>query len=95
MNDQATILIALNEAAFIISDHFEPGLPQDPKATIKKLIEVLDSQELAAAIDDACPSRYAGQRRGADHRDAISAENDGLIFGDAPVDHGNVSASCR
>jgi hypothetical protein len=50
MNDQATILIALNEAAFIIADHFEPGLPRDPTATIKKLIEVLDSQELAAAI---------------------------------------------
>jgi hypothetical protein len=50
MNDQATILIALNEAAFIIADHFEPGLPRDPVATIKRLIEVLDSQELAAAI---------------------------------------------
>jgi hypothetical protein len=50
MNDQATILIALNEAAFIIADHFEPGLARDPTATIKKLIEVLDSQELAAAI---------------------------------------------
>lgn len=50
MNDQATILIALNEAAFIIAEHLEPGLPRDPVATVKRLIEVLDSQELAAAI---------------------------------------------
>jgi hypothetical protein len=50
MNDQATILIALNEAAFIIADHFEPGTPRDPVETIKRLIDVLDSQELAAAI---------------------------------------------
>jgi hypothetical protein len=36
--------------ALIIADHFEPGLPRDPLATVKRLIEVLDSQELAAAI---------------------------------------------
>jgi hypothetical protein len=34
----------------IIGGHLEPGLPRDPLATIKRLIEVLDSQELAAAI---------------------------------------------
>jgi hypothetical protein len=50
MNDQATILTALSRAALIIADHFEPGLPRDPLATVKTLIEVLDSQELAAAI---------------------------------------------
>jgi hypothetical protein len=50
MNDQAKIQIALAQAALIIADHFEPGLPRDPLATIKRLIEVLDGQELAAAI---------------------------------------------
>jgi len=50
MNDQATMLIALNEAAFVIANHFEPGTPRDPVETIKRLIDVLDSQELAAAI---------------------------------------------
>jgi len=50
MNDQAKIQIALSQAALIIADHLEPGLPQDPLATTKRLIEVLDSQELAAAI---------------------------------------------
>jgi hypothetical protein len=50
MNDEATILIALNEAAFIIADHFEPGIPRDPIATIRRLIDVLDNPELQAAI---------------------------------------------
>jgi hypothetical protein len=36
--------------ALIIADQFEPRLPRDPLATVKRLIEVLDSQELAAAI---------------------------------------------
>ena len=50
MKDQETVLNALNEAALIIGDYLEPGLPRDPVATINRLIEVLDSQELAAAI---------------------------------------------
>jgi hypothetical protein len=50
MNDQAIILIALSQAALIVTDHFEPGLPRDPLATVKRLIEVLDNHELAAAI---------------------------------------------
>jgi hypothetical protein len=50
MNDEATILIALNEAAFVIADHFEPGFPRDPMATIRRLIDVLDNPELQAAI---------------------------------------------
>jgi hypothetical protein len=53
MNDQAIILIALNEAAFVIADHLEPGLPRDPLATVKKLIEVLDGQDLVTAINRA------------------------------------------
>jgi hypothetical protein len=50
MNDQAKIQIALAQATLIIADHLEPGLPRDPLATIKRLLEVLDNQELAAAI---------------------------------------------
>jgi hypothetical protein len=47
MKDQDIVLAALNEAAMIIGDYLEPGLPRDPMATINRLIEVLDSQELA------------------------------------------------
>jgi hypothetical protein len=52
MKDQAivTITTALNEVAMIVGDHFEPGRPRDPVTTVKRMIEVLDSQELAAAI---------------------------------------------
>ena len=53
MNDQAIILIALYEAAFVIADHLEPGLPRDPLATVKRLIKVLDGQDLVTAINRA------------------------------------------
>jgi hypothetical protein len=35
----------------IIGDYLEPGRPADPMATIKRLIEVLENQELALAIN--------------------------------------------
>ncbi len=50
MKDQAIVAIALNQIAMIVGDHFQPGLPRDPVATVKMIIEVLDSQELAEAI---------------------------------------------
>jgi hypothetical protein len=50
MNDQAKIQVALSQAILIIADHFEPGLPRNPVETIKRLLEVLNEQELAAAI---------------------------------------------
>jgi hypothetical protein len=50
MKDQKTVLKTLNEAAGIISDYLEPGLPRDPVATINRLIKVLDNQSLAEAI---------------------------------------------
>jgi hypothetical protein len=50
MKDQDIVLAALNEAALIIGDYLEPGLPRDPVATISRLITVLDSQEVAGAI---------------------------------------------
>jgi hypothetical protein len=50
MKDHAIILAALDEAAFIIADHFEPEPPRDPVTTVKRLIKVLEHDELAAAI---------------------------------------------
>lgn len=49
-SDQDVVLTALNEAALIIGDYLEPGIPRNPVATINRLIQVLDSQKLAAAI---------------------------------------------
>jgi hypothetical protein len=40
MKDQEVVLTALNEAALIIGDYLEPGIPRDPVATINRLIEV-------------------------------------------------------
>jgi hypothetical protein len=34
----------------LIADHFEPELPRDPVTTVKRLIEVLEHDELAASI---------------------------------------------
>jgi len=50
MKDAFIITTALNEAGLIIGDYLRPGLPRDPVATIKKLIDVLENQELAAAL---------------------------------------------
>ena len=50
MTDEGKIQVALSQAILIVADHFEPGLPRDPLATIKRLLEVLDNPELAAAI---------------------------------------------
>jgi hypothetical protein len=49
MTDQATAIAAINEAGVIIAEYLQPG-PRDPVATIDRLIEVLDSQKLAAAV---------------------------------------------
>jgi hypothetical protein len=50
MKDQDILETALKEAALIIGDYLEPGRPPDATAAIKRLIEVLDNQELADAI---------------------------------------------
>jgi hypothetical protein len=50
MKDHAVILAALNEAAFIIADHFEPERPGDPVMTVKRVIEVLEHEDLVASI---------------------------------------------
>jgi hypothetical protein len=51
MKDHELVLRALNKAALIVGDYLEPGHPRDPVATINRLIEVLDDQKLAAAIN--------------------------------------------
>jgi hypothetical protein len=51
MKDHDIVVTALNEAALIIGDYLEPGFPRDPVATINRLIEVLDNQKLAAAME--------------------------------------------
>lgn len=50
MNDQAIVIEALNEAGEIIAEYLEPG-PRDTKATVNRLIETLDNQRLAAALE--------------------------------------------
>jgi hypothetical protein len=37
-------------SGLLIADHFEPELPRDPVTTVKRLIEVLEHDELAASI---------------------------------------------
>jgi hypothetical protein len=55
MSDQTTVIRALQSASRILSDYLEPG-PRDAEETINRLLVVLDSQELATAMnrmDDA------------------------------------------
>ena len=50
MTDQELVLSALRRAGLIIAEHLEPG-HHDAEQTISKLNSVLDSQELAAAMN--------------------------------------------
>jgi len=50
MTDQQIVIAALREAGRIISEHLEPGA-RDADETISQLIAVLDTQELALAIE--------------------------------------------
>ena len=52
MTDHDNILIhmALREAGKIIGEYLGPG-PRDAERTINRLIAVLDTQELAAALE--------------------------------------------
>jgi len=50
VTDQERIIIALRDATEIIGDYLEPG-PRDAEETIDRLIAVLDTQELAAALE--------------------------------------------
>jgi|NGEPerStandDraft_6_1074524.scaffolds.fasta_scaffold123294_2 hypothetical protein len=50
MTDQELIISAIHKAGWIIAEHLEPG-SRDAKEKISKLIAVLDTQELANAIE--------------------------------------------
>jgi hypothetical protein len=51
MTDQEIAVAALRTAGQIIAKYVEPGHPRDAEATLNRLIELLDAQELAAAIE--------------------------------------------
>jgi hypothetical protein len=50
MTDQQLIVSALRKAGGIIGEYLEPG-PRDADATIAKLIAVLDTEDLARALE--------------------------------------------
>ena len=50
MTDQALLISTLREPSRIIGEYIEPG-PRDAEQTLSRLIAVLDSQDLARAIE--------------------------------------------
>jgi hypothetical protein len=50
MKDQAIVIEALNEAGQIIAEYLEPG-PRNAEATLDRLIQTLDNQRLAQALE--------------------------------------------
>jgi hypothetical protein len=50
MTDQERVISTLRKAGQIISGYLEPG-PHDAEETITQLIAVLDTQDLAGAIE--------------------------------------------
>jgi hypothetical protein len=50
MTDQELLISALREAGQILCEYLEPG-PRDADETITQLLAVLDTQELALAIE--------------------------------------------
>jgi hypothetical protein len=50
MTDQELVVLALRKANRIIAAYLEPG-PRDADETITQLTAVLDTQELARAVD--------------------------------------------
>jgi hypothetical protein len=51
MTNREIVSKTLDRAASIISDYLETGRPRDAHATVNQLIEVLDNQQLAAALE--------------------------------------------
>jgi hypothetical protein len=51
MTDQQILIDALEKAGAIIAGHIEPGRARDPEQTINRLIAVLDTQDVAGAIE--------------------------------------------
>ena len=50
MTDQELLISTLRDGGQIISEYIEPG-PRDGEQTLSRLIAVLDSQDLARAIE--------------------------------------------
>jgi hypothetical protein len=50
MSDQQILIDGIENAGTIIAEHIEPGPAGDPEQTINRLIEVLDTQDVAGAI---------------------------------------------
>jgi hypothetical protein len=50
MTDQERVVSTLRLAGQIIGEYLEPG-PHDAEETLRRLIAVLDTQDLAGAID--------------------------------------------
>lgn len=50
MRDQEVVNAALRDATRILAEYLEPG-PRNDRETIQKLLEVLDNQKVAAALD--------------------------------------------
>jgi hypothetical protein len=50
MTVQDLLIFTVRKASRIISDHLEPG-PRDSEQTLMRLIELLDRQDLASAIE--------------------------------------------
>lgn len=51
MTDQQILVDAIERAGVIIAEHIEPGHAQDPEQTVNRLIAVLDTQNVAGAIE--------------------------------------------
>jgi hypothetical protein len=48
--DQDKLIDAFEQAGAIIAEHIKPAPARDPEQTLNRLIEVLDTQEVAAAV---------------------------------------------
>ena len=59
MTDQELLISTLRKAGRIIGEYIEPG-PRDAEQTLSRLIAVLETQDLARAIERIEGSRVAG-----------------------------------
>jgi hypothetical protein len=50
MTDQQILIEAIERAGVVIAEHIDPRITSDPEQTINRLIAVLDTQDVAAAI---------------------------------------------
>ena len=51
MTDQQLAVQALRKAGRVIAEYLEPGHRPDAIETLTRLVAILDTQELAAAVD--------------------------------------------